>query len=109
MTMHAILPVMGNKLKELRKKNGWTLKRAAEAMSVSDSMYIKLERGERRLTDFYIERAAKAFGVSQGDVLDGTEGDDSIDSGLAELFRRDPEEAERLKEDFRSALERRLN
>src|SRR5690606_29819152 len=50
-----------------RKK--WTLEQAAMSMAVSKSMYTKLERGERRLTDFYIDRAARAFGVSPVEVL----------------------------------------
>ncbi len=107
MDVCAILPVMGNRLKELRKLKGWTLERAAVEMAVSKSQYVKLERGERRLTDVYINRAATVYGVHPGAVLaEGNE--DSIDSGLAELFMKSPEEAERLKEDFRAALDRRL-
>ncbi len=62
-------PNMGNRLKELRNSLGWTLERAATEMSVSRSQYIKLERGERRLTADYIERAAKAFGATAGEIL----------------------------------------
>jgi len=54
---------MGNRLKELRTERGWTHDRAAEAMAISRGQFIKLERGERRLTLDYIDRAAKAFGV----------------------------------------------
>jgi transcriptional regulator with XRE-family HTH domain len=54
---------MGNRLKELRSERGWTHDRAAEAMAISRGQYIKLERGERRLTLDYIDRAAKAFSV----------------------------------------------
>ncbi len=38
-------------------------------MGVSRGQYIKLERGERRLTDHYITLAASAFGVSPRDVI----------------------------------------
>lgn len=69
MTAHAIFPVMGNRLKDLRKDRGWTLEEAADAIGVSRSQYIKLERGERRLTADYIAQAAQAFGVQPGDVI----------------------------------------
>lgn len=61
---------MGNKLKSLRNAARMTHEEAAEAMGVSKSQYVKLERGERRLTQDYINRAAKAFGVRPSEVLD---------------------------------------
>jgi repressor LexA len=65
-----IFPAMGNKLKELRTAAGMTHEQAAEAMGVSRSQFIKLERGERRLTVDYINQAAKGFGVRPSDVID---------------------------------------
>ena len=38
-------------------------------MGVSRGQFIKLERGERRLTSDYILSAAKAFGVSEAEVI----------------------------------------
>lgn len=58
---------------------------AAEAMGVSRGQYIKLERGERRLTVEYINRAAKAFGVRSSDILDDE--DDPMTNQLDECFR----------------------
>lgn len=66
-----IFPDMGNKLKDLRTAAGMTHEQAAEAMGVSRSQFIKLERGERRLTADYIAQAAKGFGVRPADVIDG--------------------------------------
>nr|DAH75456.1 MAG TPA: helix-turn-helix domain protein [Caudoviricetes sp.] len=60
---------MGNNLRKLRTDKDWTLTEAADKMGVSRSQYIKLERGERRLTADYIEQAAKAFNVSSSDVI----------------------------------------
>ena len=60
---------MGNNLKKIRLNLNWTLERAATAMGVSRSQYIKLERGERRLTSDYIGSAARAFGVSEADII----------------------------------------
>lgn len=60
---------MGNGLKQLRQARGWTHEQAAEAMGVSRGQFIKLERGERRLTADYIRLAADAFGTSELEVL----------------------------------------
>lgn len=49
---------------------GWSQQRAADAMNVSRGQYIKLERGERRLTADYIISAAKAFGVAEASVIE---------------------------------------
>lgn len=65
-----MLPIMGNKLKSLREERGWTHEKAAEEMGVSRSQFIKLERGERRMTIDYINRAAKAFGLRPSDIVD---------------------------------------
>jgi repressor LexA len=64
------LPAMGNKLKQLRTAAGWTHEQAAEAMGVSRSQFIKLERGERRLTSDYIGMAAKAFQVRASEIIE---------------------------------------
>jgi hypothetical protein len=39
---------MGNYLRTLRERRGWTHQQAADAMNISRGQYIKLERGERR-------------------------------------------------------------
>jgi len=70
MNEFAMLPGMGNMLKSLREERGWTHEKAAEEMGVSRSQFIKLERGERRLTSDYIAQAAQAFGVRPSEVID---------------------------------------
>ncbi|MGO4449065.1 helix-turn-helix domain-containing protein [Phyllobacterium sp. TAF24] len=61
---------MGNKLRELRLARKMTHDEAATAMGVSRSQFIKLERGERRLTVEYLNQAAKAFGVTPAELLE---------------------------------------
>lgn len=70
MNCESIFPVMGNKLKSLRLSSPLTQEQIADAMGISKSQYIKLERGERRLTVDYARRAAQAFGVRASDVTD---------------------------------------
>lgn len=60
---------MGNNLKKLREARRWTHDDAAKAMGVSRGGFIKLERGERKLTEDTIERAAGAFGVPKAAIL----------------------------------------
>lgn len=66
---------MGNNLKSLREAHGLTLDEAALRMGLSRGGYIKLERGERRLTSEYIARAASVYRVPQVDVIGGDEPD----------------------------------
>lgn len=60
---------MGTSLRQLRTTRGWTHDQAAEAMGISRGQYIKLERGERGLTERTIGLAAKAFGVAKAEIL----------------------------------------
>lgn len=60
---------MGNRLKELREERGWTHERAAEFFGLSRSGYVKLERGERKLTDDRIQKAMEIYGVGVTAVI----------------------------------------
>lgn len=60
---------MGNRLKALREERGWTHERAAEAMGMSRSHFIKLERGERKLSEHTIRLACEAFGVEEQELF----------------------------------------
>ncbi len=60
---------MGNNLSELRNSKGWTQEEAAGHLGVSRSQWIKLERGERQLTQSYIDRLSKVFEVSPSAVF----------------------------------------
>lgn len=63
------VPAMGNRLRFLREQKGWTHNEAAEALGMSRGGYIKLERGETQLTTATIHRAAKAYGVHEGEIV----------------------------------------
>lgn len=64
---------MGNNLKQLRTARGWTQEEAAQRVNVSRGQYIKLERGERRLTSDYIRMAAHAFSVPDAAIISEVE------------------------------------
>ncbi|SFV33253.1 repressor LexA [Devosia crocina] len=61
---------MANRLKQLREARGWTHQQAADHMGVSRSQFIKLERGERRLTEQYIDQASSAFAVPPAEIIE---------------------------------------
>lgn len=61
---------MENNLKALRLERGLSQPRLAEMMGTTKNQLIKLEKGERRLTAGWIERAAKALDVSPGRLVD---------------------------------------
>ena len=60
---------MGNRLRELRLRRGWTAEKAATEFGLSRSGYVKLERGERRLSTSHVSTAARVYGVPQSEVL----------------------------------------
>lgn len=97
---------MNNRLKKLRTEARLTQDEAAAAMGVSRGQYIKLERGERRLTTDYIARAAKAFHVSQSAVIEDRE--DSIDNRLRKLRLIQPDLAETLHDQFDVLIDQAL-
>lgn len=72
---------MANNLKALRKKHDLTMAQLAERMGTTKNQLIKLESGERRLTEDWISRAAKALGEPMGAFIN-EEGDDA-DAKLA--------------------------
>lgn len=60
---------MGNQLRSLRNRAGWTHQVAADRMGISRDHFIKLERGDRNLTAPMIAKAAAAFGTAQTEII----------------------------------------
>ncbi|PCI51939.1 MAG: hypothetical protein COB49_00615 [Alphaproteobacteria bacterium] len=52
---------MKNRIKELRNKQGLSQQQLADLLNCGKSTVVKLERGERRLSDVWAERMAKIF------------------------------------------------
>lgn len=66
------IPIMGNSLENLRLARKWTQDQAAEKFGMSKGGYIKVERGERALTEKRIKLAAKIYGVPVSDIIADT-------------------------------------
>ncbi len=60
-----------NKIRQLRKRRGWTLDQLAELSGVSRSMLSQVERGAANPTLAVAFRIASAFGLTLGDLVDG--------------------------------------
>jgi len=58
-----------NNIKALQTARGLTIDQAANAMGMSRGGYLKIQRGENRLTSTTISLAARAFGVAESDIL----------------------------------------
>lgn len=99
---------MNNRLKKLRTAARLTQDEAAAAMGVSRGQYIKLERGERRLTSDYIAMAAKAFHVPQSAVIDEMDAGDSIDRKRKQLRLLSPDLADTIEDQFDVLLDQAL-
>src|SRR3954463_7316579 len=61
------------RVRELRKKRGWTLEQLAAASGVSRSMLSEIERGNANPTLAVAFRIAQAFSMSLGDLVDTPE------------------------------------
>jgi SOS-response transcriptional repressor LexA len=58
-----------NRIKELRKKRGWSQDVLGSMIGTSNQQIGYLERGERRLSDPWISKLADAFGISAGELF----------------------------------------
>jgi len=79
---------MENRIRELRKARGLTLKRLAELVGTSNQQISHLEKGRRRLTLDWMERIAKALECHPSDLLiGGTQVRNERERAMIELFR----------------------
>lgn len=104
-------PETAKRLQKAREARGFgSAADAAKFFGWKYDSYIQHENGTRGLTRS-ADRYAKAFRVSEAWLLTGEgpgPGTTSIDSGLAQLYKNAPEEADRLRADWEAALQRRL-
>ena len=61
---------MSNKLKEIRKSRGLTQSALAQKINSSTPQIVKLERGERQLTQNWLLRLSKALDCTMAEILD---------------------------------------
>lgn len=61
---------MGNNVEMWRKQKGLTRKALSEAVGCGETQIVKLERGERRLTDDWMKKIASALDITVAELLD---------------------------------------
>jgi len=62
--------VLCRRVRELRKKKGWTLEEMSAACRVSRSMLSEIERGRANPTVVVAHRIAQAFGMALGELIE---------------------------------------
>ena len=71
-----------DRVRQLRRKKGWTLEQLSAACGVSRSMLSQIERNQANPTLGVAIRIAQAFGMSIGNLVDVPEASSSIDACL---------------------------
>lgn len=64
-----------DKIKELRKKNGWSQAELARRAKISPSAICQMEKGERLPSLIVVKKASDAFNVSIVELLDLSDSD----------------------------------
>ncbi|WOF74167.1 helix-turn-helix transcriptional regulator [Parvibaculaceae bacterium PLY_AMNH_Bact1] len=61
---------MGNNIEMWRKQKGLTRKALAEAVGCGETQIVKLERGERRLTETWMTKISDAMEITVAELID---------------------------------------
>lgn len=90
----ATTPSTANLLRDLRRKQGRSLRSAAADIGVAPSQLSRLERGQRGLAPDVSERLSSYYGVSS-DVIALAQGEIPVD--IVRILQQHPEEIENLR------------
>ncbi len=80
---------MKNSIAEIRRLKGMPLSEVAESSNTTKAQIQKLEKGERRLTLEWMERIARALGVSVVDLIPGgssNSGSQKVDEKISSML-----------------------
>ncbi|MCG7348944.1 LexA family protein [Sphingomonas sp. ACRSK] len=72
--MSKLSELIPNRVRALRMARGWTLQELAERAGTTAPQIMKLEKSHRRLDLDWIERLAKAFEISESELIVGNAG-----------------------------------
>jgi transcriptional regulator with XRE-family HTH domain len=84
-------------LRELRERQGQTLRSAASDIGVAASQLSRMERGERAIGEATAQRLSNYYDVP-AEVISLAQGDVPLD--IVAILRRHPEELIRLREKY---------
>lgn len=60
---------MKNRIRELREVRGWSQTKLGETIGTSQAQIDRLEKNERRLSDFWMDKIAKAFHIEPRELI----------------------------------------
>jgi transcriptional regulator with XRE-family HTH domain len=98
---------MKNRIAQIRQLKGMSLTEVANAASTTKAQIQKLEKGERRLTLDWIERIARALGVSVVDLIPSVEvksGAQKVDGQIMSMINMLSERDKRMLLDVAEGL-----
>ena len=98
---------MKNRIAPIRQLKGMSLTEVAAAASTTKAQIQKLEKGERRLTLDWMERIARALGVSVVDLIPSGEaksGTQKVDGQIMSMVNMLSEKSKRMLLDVAEGL-----
>lgn len=100
--------LLGQRIRELRKQKGKTLKETSKSVSLSVSYLSDIERGRTKPSLQTLEALASHFGISVTDLLSGvefagTQTEKSLPPGLYELLK-DSKLSKGINDDWKELL-----
>ncbi|MBB3043448.1 helix-turn-helix domain-containing protein [Nocardioides soli] len=93
----ATSPTTASLLRELRRKQGTSLRTAAADIGIAPSQLSRLERGQRGLAPEVSERLSSYYGVP-AELISITGGD--VPADVLRILQEHPEEIERLRRQY---------
>lgn len=66
--MSDLIAAIPNRIRALRMERGWTLAELAKRADTTPPQVMRIERSDRQLTLAWVERFAKAFGISPAEL-----------------------------------------
>lgn len=77
---HSVGQTLCQRVRDLRRKRGWTLEQTSAACGVSKSMLSEIERGRANPTLAVAYCIAQAFGMSIGEMIESPQASSRIDT-----------------------------
>ena len=65
------MATIGRRLRSARKRKGWTMREAAPELGISLTFLCDLENGKTRISADRLHEAAKALGLTMGQLFKG--------------------------------------
>lgn len=68
-TIKVYSPGMKNRIREFRERNDWSQQKLADLVGTSQTQIDRLEKGQRRVSDYWLEKLARGFNCSPLELI----------------------------------------